>query len=44
VFLPAADLFEELRVEFLECLGLFDELLFQPLDGRRLICDKKLEL
>ena len=44
VLLPAADLLEELRMELLERLRLPGELLLEPLDGRGLVGDEKLEL
>jgi hypothetical protein len=34
VFLPAANLLDELWVDFLEGLGLPNKLLFEPQDGR----------
>ena len=44
MFLPAADLLDELRVDLLEGLGLLEQLLPKPLDGRRLVGDEELEL
>ncbi len=44
MFLPAADLFEELGVNVLEGLGLFGELLLEPFNGGCLIGNEKLEV
>ena len=41
---PAANGFEKARVQLLEGLGLFGELLAEPLHGGRLVVDEEIEL